>query len=290
MARKRKSSPAPAGDGWLVTFGDLVTLLLTFFVLLLSMSSMDRSVLTRITFFADDVGFLTNRSAGRIPQRVKLVIEALDKPWEVLEKQKRIKDLLFPDDELPPEISRSTLEQNLQVLARPEGVALVLTDALLFPPGGSQLTETARRLLAPVVEVLLFMPAPVNVAGYTDDVGGDGEANYVLSGERALSGCRRSASPWRATARPGPSPTTPPRRAGPRTAGSKSCSRRRPGSAPTSSSRGRDAIKEAPWPTNNSKPPRAARRAASSSGSSSPWSSWPFWAARGSFSASRSWA
>jgi chemotaxis protein MotB len=187
MARKRKSSPAPAGDGWLVTFGDLVTLLLTFFVLLLSMSSMDRSVLTRITFFADDVGFLTNRSAGRIPQRVKLVIEALDKPWEVLEKQKRIKDLLFPDDELPPEISRSTLEQNLQVLARPEGVALVLTDALLFPPGGSQLTETARRLLAPVVEVLLFMPAPVNVAGYTDDVGGDGEANYVLSGERALS-------------------------------------------------------------------------------------------------------
>ncbi len=187
MARKRKSSPGAAGDGWLVTFGDLVTLLLTFFVLLLSMSSMDRSVLTRITFFADDVGFLTNRSAGLIPQRVRLVIDALDKPWEVLEKQKRIKDLLFPEDELPPEISRSTLDANLQVLARPEGVALVLTDALLFPSGGSRLSDAARKMLDSVYDVLLFMPAPVNVSGYTDDVGGDAAANYVLSGERALA-------------------------------------------------------------------------------------------------------
>lgn len=187
MARKKKKSAGMASDGWLVTFGDLVTLLLTFFVLLLSMSSMDRSVLTRITFFTDDVGFLTNRSAGRIPQRVKFIVEALDKPWEVLEKQKRIKDLLFPDDELPPEISRSTLEANLKVLARPEGVALVLTDALLFPSGGAQLSEAARRLLEPVREVLVFMPAPVNVSGYTDDVGGASDANHALSGERALA-------------------------------------------------------------------------------------------------------
>ncbi|SKA82952.1 OmpA/MotB family protein [Desulfobaculum bizertense] len=188
MARKKKKkSGGIAGDAWLITFGDLVTLLLTFFVLLLSMSSMDRSVLSRITVFTDDIGFLTYRSAGRIPTRVKHIIEALDKPWEVLEKQNRIKDLLFPDDVLPESISRQDLMKNLQILERPEGVALVLSDDLLFKTGQSEPGPAARQILATIAGVLKYMTAPVNIAGYTDNIGGDARGNYVLSGKRALS-------------------------------------------------------------------------------------------------------
>lgn len=187
MARKKKKGGGVAGDGWLVTFGDLVTLLLTFFVLLLSMSSMDKSILTKITFFAEDLGALSIKSAGRVPQRIKLIIDALEKPWEILEKQERLKDLLFPDDVIPPEINRATLMDNLEVLQRPEGVALVLTDKLLFPSGGAELNPAAHQLLAVVGEVLQFMTAPVNISGYTDDAGGQAEFNYVLSGQRALA-------------------------------------------------------------------------------------------------------
>ncbi|WP_462326378.1 OmpA/MotB family protein [Desulfobaculum sp.] len=188
MARtKTKQSGGLTGDEWLITFGDLVTLLLTFFVLLLSMSSMDRSILTRITLFTDDIGFLTYRSAGQIPQRIKFIIDAIEKPWEVLDKQQRIKDLLFPEDVLPPEINKSTLDENLQILQRPEGVALVLTDKVLFPLGGSELSQPAKVVLASVAEVLAYMTAPINISGYTDNVGGNAAGNYRLSGERALS-------------------------------------------------------------------------------------------------------
>lgn len=188
MARKKKKGGGGlSGDEWLITFGDLVTLLLTFFVLLLSMASMDRSILTRITLFTDDIGFLTYRSAGRIPPRIKMVIDAIDKPWEVLDKQRRIKDLLFPDDVLPPEISRSTLDENLQILERPEGVALVLTDKLLFQLGSAELSRPAEGILAAVADVLRYMTAPINISGYTDGVGGNAAGNYRLSGERALS-------------------------------------------------------------------------------------------------------
>lgn len=187
MARKKKKSAGVAGDAWLVTFGDLVTLLLTFFVLLLSMSSMDRSILTKITFFADDLGAMNIKSAGRVPPRIRMIIDALEKPWEILEKQERIKDMLFPDDIIPPEINKATLMENLRVLQRPEGVALVLSDKLLFPTGGAQLTPAARQLLATISEVLLYMSAPVNISGYTDDVGGGTEFNYLLSGRRSLA-------------------------------------------------------------------------------------------------------
>jgi len=189
VAKKKKKSGGGGGDSarWMVTFSDLMTLLLTFFVLLLSMASMDKSVLTKITLFTKELGVMTYKGSGRLPTRFRAIIDLLERPWELMEKQNRIKDLLFPDDMLPPEISRSTLEENLRVLARPEGVALILTDKLLFPSGGSKLGDPVRVLLDQLAQVLTFMNAPVNIAGYTDTDPGVRHDNYELSGLRALS-------------------------------------------------------------------------------------------------------
>ncbi len=43
MARRKKGGAEMGGANWMDTYGDLVTLLLCFFVLLYSMSSMDES-------------------------------------------------------------------------------------------------------------------------------------------------------------------------------------------------------------------------------------------------------
>lgn len=42
MSRKKKQADEPGGSNWMDTYGDLVTLLLTFFVMLFSMSTMDK--------------------------------------------------------------------------------------------------------------------------------------------------------------------------------------------------------------------------------------------------------
>ena len=39
--RKRKQRPTDGGGNWMDTYGDMVTLLLTFFVMLYAMSSLD---------------------------------------------------------------------------------------------------------------------------------------------------------------------------------------------------------------------------------------------------------
>jgi chemotaxis protein MotB len=176
------------GAAWMVTFADMVTLLLAFFVLLLSMSSMDRSVLRDVVSnFAGDMGLAPKKGAGRIPTRFSLVQEAIENPADVLDNPQRIKDLLFPDEVLPEGMSRSTLAANLEILARPDGLALVLSDGLLFETGGSELGEASRKLLDEFARFLATTTMPVNVAGYTDNIPGGTKDNYVLSSERAMA-------------------------------------------------------------------------------------------------------
>ncbi len=172
----------------MVTFSDLMTLLLTFFVLLLSMSSMDKSVVMEVaSFFKHNVSQLTTPGATRIETRYELLQKLLKNPLDAINKPQRIKDLLFPDEVLPPDISRSTLDKNLMVLKRPEGVALVLTDKLLFPLGQTSLTTTGKALVHEMGRFLMATDSSVNIAGYTDSIPGGRTDNYEIAARRAMS-------------------------------------------------------------------------------------------------------
>jgi chemotaxis protein MotB len=186
MAKKKKKELCAPLALWLVTFSDLMTLLLTFFVLLLTMASMDNAILTTVTLTTADLGLLDKRGSGRVNAKDRMVVDLMDKPWEVLNKKQRIKDLLFPDDVLPEEIKKSDLDKNLDILAKPDGVALVFTDNLLFVPGESQLSEQGKFIIDRLVPMMSQTVAPINVAGYTDQTD-NSENTYQLSGDRALS-------------------------------------------------------------------------------------------------------
>ncbi len=187
MARRKREPEGKGTPAWLVTFSDLVTLLLTFFVLLLSMASMDRVLLSRMTPFQTRTDLISFQGAGKVPPRITLLAKLLEDPLSALEKPELIKDLLFPDEAIPPDIAKSTLEKNLRILARPEGVGIVLTDALLFAPGSFSLTPAAEALLEQVNLMLQYTSADCNIAGYTDDTPSSGMDNYTLSGMRAIA-------------------------------------------------------------------------------------------------------
>ena len=63
---------------WMVTFSDLATLLLTFFVLLLSMSSMDdKSLRSLFTNFTSACGILNFKELGEVYRPKDVMIEGL---------------------------------------------------------------------------------------------------------------------------------------------------------------------------------------------------------------------
>ena len=187
MARKKKQEEPEGIPAWLVTFSDLVTLLLTFFVLILSMSSMDKVLLTEINPFERGFGVINHHGSGRIPQRIKLVLELISDPKTAFEQRDRIKDLLFPEDILPPDIDMSTLDRNLRILQKPEGLAIALTNDLVFAPGSYELTDSAKKLLSQVMLMLQYTSADTNISGHADNTGTNSAANYPLSGKRAMS-------------------------------------------------------------------------------------------------------
>lgn len=210
-ARRPRSAPAEdkPRQPWLLTYSDLVTLLLTFFVLLLSMSSMNRVTLSRIGSHFGEAGEQASGITGTVPERIRELEPLLARPAQVYAHQREIKELLFPGAELPPGIDRSTLDKNLRILEHPEGVVLALTDDLLFAPGQWQLREAARPLLGMLAEVLEYVTADVAIAGHSDPRtegapavglaaegsgpgGGAGAATgdaagYELAGRRALT-------------------------------------------------------------------------------------------------------
>ena len=188
MARKKKKGGGGGGAAWLVTFSDLMTLLLTFFVLLLSMASMDRPLLTRISATPSDISHIEHAGSGKIPDNIKVVLDIVTDPSSILEKQDRIKDLLFPNEILPPELSPGKLSENLKILAHPEGVVFVLNEGILFPRGDYALTGMGQTILNALLPLMYYSNADMNIGGHTDDRE-DAAAmdSYELSGRRALS-------------------------------------------------------------------------------------------------------
>lgn len=187
MARRKKKGGGGEGAAWLVTFSDLMTLLLTFFVLLLSMASMDTTTITRISTFAKGTSSIDLSGPGRVPERVELLTPLLKDPRNMQDKLQRIKDLLFPLDVLPKDISKGDLEKNLSILEHPEGVVIVLTDSLLFAEGSPILDEKGKKLIDVLTPVIHAVNADVNISGHTDTTPGRSMSNDDLSALRAMS-------------------------------------------------------------------------------------------------------
>ena len=200
MARKKKSGGGGGGDGggWIVTFSDLMTLLLTFFVLLLSMASMDATKLQQIGL--SDSGatvlpliqerFLSVGDNEKVPERVRLLEKILRHPSYpkfMEENPELIKNLLFPEDMFPPELFSAILDENLLVLAHPEGIVIVFTGGLLFEPLTFKLDSQGETLLEALLPILQSVSSDVNISGYTDNEPGRSMSNDHLSTLRAMA-------------------------------------------------------------------------------------------------------
>ncbi len=174
--RERKSAePVPNPNAWLVTFADLCTLLLTFFVLLFSMSSLNARAF-RSTFqnFSKASGILDLKADDRVaihPYRlVREIIKNLSdlEQMEVVStEQVRSADQIKDRDAQRMAAGKAIWYRNLENDA---GFSFILGEQLLFESGQVTLNPKAYPVLDKLAQFMKSGLYSICIDGHTDDV------------------------------------------------------------------------------------------------------------------------
>jgi chemotaxis protein MotB len=193
LAKKKSSDAAsqPNPLGWMVTFSDLVTLLLTFFVLLISMSSMDaKAIQQSFGMFSGATGPLDFSGEGRLADLVSIIEKMETVPSSILVDQQAIKDAIFQFDDVDFQKLMEMVDKDINILRDERGLVIQMADYILFSEGGSQLRPEFLPILSKLSDFLRMTRQSISVEGHTDSSaleGGNDLWAWELSLERALA-------------------------------------------------------------------------------------------------------
>ena len=166
---------------WMATFSDLVTLLLTFFVLLLAMANFDDSAKV-------DAVLLSIREAlGGEGIDQALLEEALSNASNMPKPDQNEESASEPiEARLREAMSEHISDDLMRMVHNEQEVRIRLDERVFFAPGSAVLHPSAYAVLADVGSVLADTDLGVRVEGYADG-NGDEESNWRLSSERSLA-------------------------------------------------------------------------------------------------------
>ncbi|SDS58325.1 chemotaxis protein MotB [Paenibacillaceae bacterium GAS479] len=204
--RKRKSgAAAPENhERWLITYSDLITLLLIFFVVLYAMSQLD----------VKKYEVLAQSLQSQFAKSDSVIQGGQGMPGELLENSTRTSPPATPGTmaaETPQQQLKRLQEEELQNLLKviqtyirenklqdkvdvedtPKGIAIRLNDLFLFDLGKAKLKQEATPVLDKLSTLLRSLDNVISIEGHTDNLpiapGGQYSDNWDLSAARSLS-------------------------------------------------------------------------------------------------------
>ncbi len=179
MARKKKNGQGPGAPLWMVTYSDMVTLLLTFFVLLLSMAQLDKIK------FREAAGSLKGAFG---PMR------SMDRTQ--VEQPKIVRFAPIQDDfthrlyrRIQSHLQQLKLDKDITLVQDRGAIILRVEEAILFESGQWRLKPEADPVLRKVAGLVRPLPLHLRIEGHTDDVptANPDLSNWDISVNRAVS-------------------------------------------------------------------------------------------------------
>ncbi len=164
----KKKAPPPGAPEWMLTYGDMVTLLLCFFVLLFAMSTVDAVKIRAVKQSLDEAfssTFSINNAAGSA-QRVITGGRGLTDVkfpanlWPIPKIVQRAKKLL----------GKVSIKDNIEVVPGKQDVRLRVPSGVMFERGQAELKPQAKELLDALSPLLAEVPEnDIQIDGHTDD-------------------------------------------------------------------------------------------------------------------------
>ena len=187
MSRKKISEEEMRTDGWLATFADTMTLLLTFFVLLYSFSTVDAAKFKQIASSLQSV--LTGETGksvldfnvknGEIPLVGEPVPTTIPSPTrdDVYEKVQNF-------------VNKKKLQSIVLIKSDSRGVIIQLKSNILFQSGKAEIIDKSKPVLDSINALVASLPNDIVIEGHTDNIpisNFEFENNWQLSSARALN-------------------------------------------------------------------------------------------------------
>ncbi|MGM0370674.1 MAG: flagellar motor protein MotB, partial [Bacillota bacterium] len=162
MRRDRDNKEDEGGADWMTTYGDMMTLLLAFFVLLYSFSTLDADKFKMmIEGLQGKLGVL---SGGKTISSAPMIDAGLDSQRE---GKQQLSDLNTKVEEY---IQDQGLENDVETKITDKGLTVRFTGKVLFDLGEAEIKEDAQTILNQMAEFIKTVPNDVMVEGHTDDL------------------------------------------------------------------------------------------------------------------------
>lgn len=215
MAKKKKEEPSGPSKAWMDTFSDLMNLLLCFFVLLFSMSTVDAQKFEAIAAsFSNSFSIFSGGQASLgdglllgngVSQLNELdqymssmgkMAENDEEADELDEIQQKLEDAKLAESEklaerIEESIEEANMEDSIQLDFNSQYVLLTLKGAILFDSGSASLKADAMPIIERVALILeRYAESEIEIEGHTDNVPihtSKYANNNELSSARALS-------------------------------------------------------------------------------------------------------
>jgi len=171
-------------ERWLLTYADLITLLLAFFIILYAGSKADLarfSQLSKGLARAFGMDGLETGGEGLMEQSGSQVFE-----FDQLSPERR--QFMAVSEKLQAYAAEHGLAEKVAVNFRTEGIAITLSNALLFPSGGVELGPESLATLAEIADLIRPMPNEIRIEAHTDNLPTNSPlypTNWELSAARA---------------------------------------------------------------------------------------------------------
>jgi chemotaxis protein MotB len=194
MAKQKNKAPQKKGEeglpAWVATFGDLMSLMLTFFVLMLSFANMDiQKYQDMMGSIKDAFGVQVKRKQADYvafsPSKMERKEVELDQENRVLLGMVMRLKALIKDDE--------KLRRNVDVSPDDQGVLVRVSNSFLFDPGSAKLKKEAKKALSKIIATLKEHNFDLVIRGHTDNTPVISEiypSNWELSAARAATALR----------------------------------------------------------------------------------------------------
>ncbi len=167
-------TPEGEASAWLFTFADMMTLILTFFVLLYSMSKLEvekfKTIMTSVqTSFGEYHPSINQLVVAEAPdEQEKESKEEGEQLDPAVQAERQSQDMLA---DIVKFIAKKGLDKHIIASVENGNIVLRVKDAILFPSGSAQLNKNAGPVLSDIKEIIQkYMDFRVRIAGHTDNI------------------------------------------------------------------------------------------------------------------------